>query len=154
MSRKSKLKILPLSFNGECGFLEVGGKRTFCLWPWGWNGQTHEKQKEAEVIGVLFMGSLVDEVSVNLPIIAQIAVDTMWVRIRTIFCGGEYSEKKSLNLTHSSYSSWIMKLTTPGEVAWFKNEKAWLWNQTRVRRSVYYLVSKIFNLFGLQFSQL
>lgn len=48
----------------------------------------------------------------------------VWVRIWTFFLGAKYSQKNPLQPMHSYYLCWIMKLTIPEEVAWFKNEKA------------------------------
>lgn len=46
------------------------------------------RRKLTHVIGAPFVGSLVRTALVNSPFLAQIAVDTVWVRIWTVVVGG------------------------------------------------------------------
>lgn len=46
------------------------------------------RRKLTHVIGAPFVGSLVRRALVNSPFLAQIAVDTVWVRIWTVVVGG------------------------------------------------------------------
>lgn len=97
MNRKFKPKILPPSFNGEHGYLEVRGRRTFSQslgLKWANTvrnlGRNQSYQPE---------GSLVKKTAVILPIKVQIAVDIVWARIWAFFLGAKYSNPLPYSLS-------------------------------------------------------
>lgn len=70
------------------------------------------------------MGFLVKKVSLNLPITAKIAIDKQSMgkdlgslENEEIKWKKQAKQKPNTHPTHSFYFSWIMELTTPGEVA-------------------------------------